>query len=107
MARPADKQRKIALETAGVRNLVRFHTQMPFPSHVRVIAVVAQQRGNRDHTLVEHALIAGLAHLIRSIELAHVSQAGNVVVRSAEQHGPGYRAGWRHVEVRVAHTLLG
>ena len=106
MAPPADKQREITLETAGVRNLVRFKAQMPFPGHVGVIAVVTQQLGDRSHTLVEYALVTGFSHLVRSVQLAHVTQAGNVVVRSAEQHGPGDRARWRHVEVGVADALL-
>ena len=66
---------------------------MPFPDHVGVIAVVLQQLGDRSHTFVEHTLVSGLSHLVRRHRLGHVAQAGNVVVRSAEQHGAGNRAG--------------
>ena len=106
VAAAADKQREITLETASVRNLIRFKTQMPFPGHICVVAVVTQQLGDRSHTRVEYALISGFSHLVRSGQLRHITQAGNVVVRSAEQHGPGNRAGWRHVEVGEAHSLL-
>ncbi len=106
VAAAADKRREITFETASVRNLVRFETQMPFPGHIGAVAVVAQQLRDRSHTRVEDALVSGFPHLVRSVQLRHVAQAGNVVVGSAEQHGPGNRAGWRHVEVGEAHSLL-
>ncbi len=102
-----NKRREITLETARVRNLVRFEAQMPFPGHVGVIAVVLQQLGDRGHTLVEYALVTGFPHLVRSNQLAHVTQAGNMIVRPAEQHGSGDRASRAHVKVSVAHTFLG
>ncbi len=78
---------------------------MPFSGHVGVIAVVTQQRGDRGHTRVEYALVTGLSHLVRSPQLAYVSQAGNVVVRTGKQHGPGDRARGTHVEIGVPYAL--
>jgi hypothetical protein len=106
VASAADKQREITLEAAGVRDLVRFKAQVPFPGHVGVVAVVTQQRGDCDYTLVEYALVTRFSHLIRSVQFAHIAQASDMVVRSAEEHGPGNRARRRHVKVGIAHTLL-
>jgi hypothetical protein len=86
VAAAADKQREITFETAGVRNLVGCEAQMPFSGHVGVVTVVAQQLGDRSHTSVEYTLVSGFPHLVRSSQLAHISKARNMVVRSAEQH---------------------
>jgi hypothetical protein len=48
----SDKQRKIALEATGVRYLVRFHSEMPFPGHVSVITAIPQQLDERGNALV-------------------------------------------------------
>ena len=37
----SDEQGEIALEATSVRYLVRFHSEMPFPGHVSVIAAIS------------------------------------------------------------------
>ena len=61
----SDEQGEIALEATSVRYFVRFHSEMPFPGHVSVIAAISQQRGDRGNALVKHTFVPRLSYLVR------------------------------------------
>ena len=101
------EQREVALEAARGRDLGRLLAQVPLADHVGVVAGVLEELRQRGDAVVEVALVAVQAHLVRRRKLAHVAEAVEVRVDAGEQHRPGGGAARVGVEVREAHALPG
>ena len=101
------EQREVALEAARGRDLGRLLPQVPLADHVGVVAGVLQELRQRGDAVVEVALVAVQAHLVRRRKLAHVAEAVEVRVHAREEHRPGGRAARVRVEVREPHAALG
>ena len=104
-ARPVE-QREVALEPAGGRDQVGGLAQVPLAHHVGVIAGVLEQLRQRRDPLVEVALVAGHAPLVRRRPLVHVAKAVDVRVHAAQQDGSRGRATGVRVEAGEPDTVV-
>ncbi len=86
VAARAIQHREIALKPAGGRDLFGVLAQMPLACHIRVIAGVLEQLGQRDDAIVEKALVSVHTPLIGCRPLIHVAEAVQVRVHATQQH---------------------
>ena len=89
---PAVALHQRSIEAAGAGQVVGFLAEVPLADRIGPVASVAQQRGERHHTAIEHGEVARLAVLRERYRLAHRADSGAVVVDAGEQHGPRRRA---------------
>jgi hypothetical protein len=106
MIRRARQQRERTLEAARRGCALQRQTEMPFAGHRREVTGIAQQFGQRNHTVVQIALITRLAREFRRQRLSHRADSRDVMIGAGEQHRTGRRAGGRRVEVREAHACV-
>ena len=95
-----------ALKTTLIGPVVRLGAHVPFAGDIGTVTAVLEQRGHRDHTLVERTQIARLAQMRLRHGLRQVAHAVAVVVDARQQHRAGWRAGGSHVKIGKTHALV-
>lgn len=84
----AGEEAENLVETAGVREAVLCHAEVPFARHERVVAGVPHDLAQGSDALVEHALVARttLKDLLARDRLCHLAETCEVVVGAGEEH---------------------
>ncbi len=101
------RQRHRLLETLARGRLVGRVAEVPFAGKIGAVAGPREQRADRQHPVVQVALVARLALLVIGDDVFQRAHAGHVVVDPGIEHGAGRRTGRRHMEIGKAHTLFG
>jgi hypothetical protein len=97
---------EVALEAARGRDLGRLLPQVPLADHVGVVARVLEKLRQRGDAVVEVALVAVQAHLVRRRPLAHIAETIEVRVHAGEQHRPRGRAARVSIKGGEAYAVL-
>ena len=80
-------------------------TQVPLPGHVRVIAGILQQRGQRHGAVAQISLVARLTELIVGHDFVHIAETNEMVGDPGQQHAARRRARGGCVKVCELHSF--
>ena len=102
------QQREGSLESAVAGPASALGSQVPFSSHVGVVSGIGKPLRQCRDPFVKIAFVTDLpVDTDEKVGSEHRTDAGDVVVGSRQQHGPGGRAGGQYVEVGEPDRLFG